>query len=64
MGLQELRRMAQEINLSATEASFEAVTTREITPIKCLLSTEKTTMEYNPSGEKEFDKMRETASSS
>jgi hypothetical protein len=61
MGLQGARRMAQEINLSATEASFEAVTTTGDTLNQMLTQYREDHDGDNPSGE-EFDKMRETAS--
>jgi hypothetical protein len=61
IGLQGARRMAQEINLSATEASFEAVTTTGDTLNQMLIAYREDHDGENPSGE-EFDKMRATAS--
>lgn len=60
MGLQGLRRTAQELNMSATEASFEAVTSYGDT-LNQLIEDHKSKNEGEIPTEVEFEEMRQTA---
>lgn len=60
MGAQGLRRVAQELNLSATEASFEAVTTYGDTLDK-MVKQYQAENAGNPPDAQEFERMRKLA---